>query len=117
MQPVFSAPTGINSPARSFSPGSPARRSATAEAQKTAVSLFGEEKVIRQRQPALGGDDFAEYILRAPGAYAYVGSGNPEKPNTELAHHNSRFDIDEDCLKAAVALYSCYTIEYLNGEV
>lgn len=58
-----------------------------------------------------------EYILRAPSAYAYVGSGNPEKPNTELAHHNSRFDIDEDCLKAAVALYSCYTIEYLNGEV
>ena len=90
---------------------------ATAEAQKTAVSLFGEEKVIRQRQPALGGDDFAEYILRAPGAYAYVGSGNPEKPNTELAHHNSRFDIDEDCLKVSVALYSCYTIEYLNGEV
>lgn len=90
---------------------------ATAEVQKTAVSLFGEEKVIRQRQPALGGDDFAEYILRAPGAYAYVGSGNPEKPNTELAHHNSRFDIDEDCLKVAVALYSCYTIEYLNGEV
>ena len=39
---------------------------ATAEAQKTAVSLFGEEKVIRQRQPALGGDDFAEYILCAP---------------------------------------------------
>ena len=64
-----------------------------------------------------GGDDFAEYILRAPGAYAYVGSGNPEKPNTELAHHNSCFDIDEDCLKVSVALYSCYTIEYLNGEV
>lgn len=90
---------------------------ATAEAQKIAASLFGEEKVIRQRRPELGGDDFAEYILRAPGAYAYVGSGNPEKPNTRPAHHNSRFDIDEDCLKVSVALYSCYTIEYLNGEV
>lgn len=39
---------------------------ATAEAQKIAASLFGEEKVIRQRRPELGGDDFAEYILRAP---------------------------------------------------
>lgn len=89
----------------------------TAEAQKTAASLFGEDKLIRQRQPALGGDDFAEYILRVPGAYAYVGSANPEKPNTTLAHHNSCFDIDEDCLTVAVALHSCYAIEYLNGEV
>ncbi len=39
---------------------------ATAEAQKITASLLGEEKVIRQRRPGLGGDDFAEYILRAP---------------------------------------------------
>ncbi|MCI6487534.1 MAG: hypothetical protein MSA25_05665 [Clostridiales bacterium] len=90
---------------------------ATAEAQKITASLLGEEKLIRQRRPELGGDDFAEYILRAPGAYAYVGSGNPEKPNTRPAHHNSCFDIDKDCLKVSVALSSCYAIEYLNGEV
>lgn len=85
------------------------------EAQKVAASLFGEDKVIRRRTPALGGDDFAEYILRVPGVYAYVGSGNPEKPNTIEPHHSCRFDIDEDCLTMEVALYSCYTIEYLNG--
>jgi amidohydrolase len=90
---------------------------ATKEAQKTAISLFGADKVITQRQPALGGDDFAEYILRVPGAYAYIGSGNDSKPNTVVAHHNSHFDIDEDCLTTAVALYSAYAIEYLNGEV
>ena len=91
--------------------------SAAAEAQKTAASLLGEEKVIRQRRPALGGDDFAEYILRVPGVYAYVGSANPEKPNTQVAHHNSTFDIDEDCLSVAAALHTCYAIEYLNGTV
>lgn len=90
---------------------------ATAEAQKAAVSLFGAEKVICQRQPALGGDDFAEYILRVPGVYAYVGSANPSKPNTQLAHHNSCFDIDEDCLTVATALYSCYAVRYLNGDL
>ena len=89
----------------------------TAEAQKTAVSLFGEERVIRSRQPSLGGDDFAEYILRVPGVYAYIGSGNPDKPDTTVAHHNARFDIDEDALTVATALYTCYTVDYLNGEV
>ena len=90
---------------------------ATAEAQKTALSLFGEEKLIRSRQPDLGGDDFAEYILRVPGVYAYIGSGNPDRPDTCLPHHHARFDIDEDALTVAAALYSCYTVEYLNGLV
>ena len=90
---------------------------ASREAQKTAVSLFGADRVITQRRPALGGDDFAEFILRVPGVYAYVGSGNPALPNTVVAHHNSHFDIDEDCLTTAAALTCCYTVEYLNGLV
>ena len=87
---------------------------ATAEAQKTAFSLFGADRVITQRQPDLGGDDFAEYILRVPGCYAYIGSGNPANPNTQAAHHNAHFDIDEDALTVATAMYTCYTVEYLN---
>ena len=90
-------------------------KTATSEAQKTAFSLFGPENVITQRLPALGGDDFAEYILRVPGTYAYIGSGNPNLPDTQMAHHNARFDIDENALTVATALHVCYTIEYLNG--
>ena len=90
---------------------------ATAEAQKTAVALFGEDKVIRSRQPSLGGDDFAEYILRVPGVYAYIGSGNPAKPDTIVAQHHSHYDIDEEALTVAAALYVCYTVDYLNGAV
>ncbi len=90
---------------------------ATAEAQRVAVSLFGEDKLIRSRQPSLGGDDFAEYILRVPGAYAYIGTGNPALPDTLLAQHSARYDIDEDALRVAAALYVCYTVEYLNGLV
>ena len=90
---------------------------ASREAQKTAVSLFGAEHVVTQRRPALGGDDFAEYILRVPGVYAYIGSGNPALPNTTVAHHNDHIDIDEDCLNVAAALTCCYVTEYLNGLV
>ncbi len=90
---------------------------AAAEAQKTAAAIFGTEHVIASRLPSLGGDDFAEYILRVPGVYAYIGSANPAKPDTCVAQHNSHFDIDEDALTVAAALYTCYAADYLNGEV
>ena len=90
---------------------------ATAEAQQVAVSLFGEEKLIRSRRPELGGDDFAEYILRVPGVYAYIGTGNPAKPDSCEDQHSARYDIDEDALIPAVALHVCYAVEYLNGLV
>ena len=90
---------------------------AAAEAQKTAAALFGEEKVIRARRPALIGDNFAEYLLRVPGVYAYIGSRNPDKPDTCAAQHNSRFDIDERALTVAAAMYACYAADYLTGSV
>ncbi|MBQ2314547.1 MAG: amidohydrolase [Treponema sp.] len=88
---------------------------ASAEAQQTAARLFGADKVITSRQPALGGDDFAEFILAVPGAYAYVGTGNSARKETLVAHHDSMFDIDEDSLIVAVALYAQYALDYLNG--
>ena len=89
---------------------------AAKEAQKVVSSLFGEENLIRNRQPDLAGDDFAEYILKVPGVYAYIGSGNKKDPHTTLAHHHSQFDIDEDCLGIGAALYAAYAADYLNGE-
>ena len=87
---------------------------ATAEAQKTAISLFGEEHVIVSRKPSMTGDDFAEYILRVPGVYAYIGSANSDNPDTGASQHNSRFDIDEGALTVAAALYACYAVDYLG---
>ena len=90
---------------------------AAREVQAAAIAAFGQEKVITQRKPSLGGDDFAEYILKVPGVYAYIGSGNAAKKETVAALHDSMFDIDEDCLTAAVTLYVSYTLDYLNGTV
>lgn len=90
-------------------------KEATEEVQSVAKRIFGEDKVITQRQPALSGDDFAEFILKAPGSYAYVGSGNSERSETLVAHHNSHFDIDEDALLVSTALYTIYAIDYLNN--
>ena len=88
---------------------------ATKQAQETAFSLFGKDNVITDRRAALGGDDMAEYILKVPGCYAYVGSGNKDIPETIRAHHDDKFDIDERALETAAEIYAAYTIDYLNG--
>ena len=87
---------------------------AAAEVQQTADRIFGKDNVIKSRQPSLGGDDFAEYIIKVPGTYAYFGTGNPAKEGTTAAHHDSSFDIDEDALIQAVTLYTFYTLDFLN---
>ncbi|MGN0906475.1 MAG: M20 family metallopeptidase [Bullifex sp.] len=87
----------------------------TREVAEVASALFGSDKVVTNRPYSLGGDDFAEFILEVPGCYAYVGSGNPDHPETEVAHHDAKFDIDEDCLVTASALYAAYALQYLDG--
>ena len=89
---------------------------ASAEVQNTASRLFGQDNVIKFRPASLGGDDFAEYILKVPGCYAYFGTGNPSKEGTTAAHHDSKFDIDEDALIQAVSLYTFYALDYLNQQ-
>ena len=87
---------------------------ATAEAQSTTARIFGQQNLITDRQPSLSGDDFAEYILKVPGCYAYFGTSNPQKPETTAAHHDSKFDIDETSLIQAVGLYTFYALDFLN---
>ena len=54
-------------------------------------------------------------LLKVPGCYAYVGSGNKDIPETIRAHHDDRFDIDERALETAAEIYAAYAIDYLNG--
>ncbi len=87
------------------------------EAQKVACELFGAENVLTVGEPSLGGDDFAEYILKVPGVYAYVGSRNPDVFETGVAMHNCHFDIDENCLLVGSSLYAAYAVAFLRSEV
>ena len=89
----------------------------TEEVQAVCKRIFKDGALITERAPALAGDDFAEFILKVSGCYAYVGSGNTDIPETTVAHHNAHFDIDEDSLLTSVSLYSVYAIEYLNGDM
>ncbi|ALC89033.1 peptidase M20 [Bacillus sp. FJAT-18017] len=80
--------------------------------QQTASEAFGAE-VIYHEKPTMGGEDFSEYMMEAPGSFALVGSGNPEK-DTEWAHHHGKFNVDEDALATGAELYAQYAWKYLN---
>jgi amidohydrolase len=70
--------------------------------------------VVADRALSLSGDNFAEYQLYVPGAYAYVGTGNPNLSNTTVTNHNGDFDIDEAALPLGAALLAAYAIETLQ---
>lgn len=78
-------------------------------------NYWGDENVITNRPFSLGGDDFAEFNLRVPGTYVYVGSGNNERPNTLVAHHDGLFEIDEDSLLIASKLHVAYSLSFLEN--
>lgn len=84
------------------------------EIRQIAADIVGEEHIV-PRERSLGGDDFAEYILKVPGTYAYVGTGNQEKPNTVLPQHADRYDIDEEGILIGANLYADYALQFLQG--
>lgn len=83
------------------------------EVQRQAALLPGVT-VLTNRPISLGGDNFAEYQGVVPGVYAYLGTHNPQKPNTGLPHHNDGFDIEESALVHGAALYAQYALWWLK---
>ena len=78
--------------------------------------LFGVGHIVTDRAFSLGGDNFAEYLFEAPGTYAYLGTGNPNRPETLYSIHNGHFELDEDALSIGAALYAGYALSALNGQ-
>lgn len=83
------------------------------EVAVVAGEIVGAENVISWEK-SLGGDDFAEYLLQVPGMYAFVGTGNKDKPNTILPHHHGLFDVDEQGILIAANLYADYAFQQLK---
>lgn len=68
----------------------------------TARDIFGSGKV-EERDPIMPGEDFSAFGQVAPSCFILVGAGNRGKGIT-AAHHDARFDIDEDALTIGVRL-------------
>lgn len=86
----------------------------TDEVADVARALDEQITVITERPLSLGGDNFAELQARVPGVYAYLGTRNPDLPNTQNSHHNGNFDLDEAALPIGAALYADYAWWWLT---
>lgn len=68
----------------------------TAVVRDVAVAVVADERVV-DLKPTTGSDDVAYFLQRAPGCYFAVGSHNRDR-GLDAAHHNPRFDFDEEAL-------------------
>lgn len=84
-------------------------------AADAAKAVLGEDKVITKvPAPNMGGEDFAYYLEKVPGAFMFLSSSNPEK-HTDLPHHCPQFNVDEDVLWEGSAVFVAIAEKFLNG--
>ena len=77
--------------------------------------VIGADNIITYREaPNMAGEDFAYYLQEVPGAFMFLSSSNPEK-GTDIAHHNPKFNIDEDVLWMGSAGFINITEKFLNS--
>ena len=75
-------------------------------AYRAAVAAFGEAH--DDHPPITAGEDFSEMLLARPGAYAWLGTGDPPHPDGQ--HHNPHFDFVDAALAHGAAWW-CSVVE------
>jgi len=79
-----------------------------------AGSLLGNESVGRMPQPVMGAEDFSYVLQERPGAMAFLGVCPPgQHPARAHACHSNRMTIDEDAMRAGIAMYAALALDYL----
>lgn len=81
-------------------------------ARETAIELFGRSSVVEINEPLMGGEDFAYYLKKAPGAFLRLGSRSG--PSTSYPWHHPKFDIDERALPVGARLLAGLAVGFLG---
>ncbi len=83
-----------------------------AHAARAAASVLGAGAVTSDCR-TMGGEDFSEFLLRVPGAFAFVGAARTDgRPGP---HHAPDFDFDERALPHAARLLAAFARDVLGG--
>src|SRR5436190_873842 len=74
---------------------------------RVAEGLFGTDATGRMPTPVMGAEDFSYVLQQRRGAMAFLGVCPPgQQPARAHACHSNRMTIDEDAMRAGVALYA-----------
>ncbi len=77
---------------------------------EVAAKTLGEDR-IQTIDPVMGGEDFAYFLQKVPGAFLFFGMGD----GMEFPHHHPAFDLDEKALPQATLLMASLALEYLGA--
>jgi amidohydrolase len=80
---------------------------------ETAFNLYGKGKVLETPQ-VLGGEDFACYLQKVPGAMFRLGTRN-KKIGADKSWHAADFKVDEVALTVGTALLAMSVLDELSG--
>ena len=75
----------------------------TQVAERISGEVVGEENVVRDAQPSLGGEDFAFLLEKRPGCYIWLGQGGG--PLSCSVHH-PRYDFNDDVLPIGASWFA-----------
>ncbi|MCR5372577.1 MAG: amidohydrolase [Solobacterium sp.] len=81
-------------------------------AEAALPEVLGAGAVVKS-QPWYASESFGRYLSMSPGVFAHLGINNPAK-GTGAAHHNSKFDVDEDVLDMGVKATMKYVAAVLE---
>jgi amidohydrolase len=77
---------------------------ATERAALAAAKIVGAERVIRERPPGMGGEDFSFMALKVPGCFVRVGQASPDRANVPV--HNPKYDFNDEILPLGSSLWA-----------
>lgn len=87
-------------------------RSVAEAVRQAAIQLYGSGSVHPHVPQSMGGDDFAYFLQRVPGALFLLGT-NDQTERTSFPLHHPRFDIDEKALPMGAAVLAQATLNLL----
>lgn len=80
--------------------------------RQAVAEVLGEDKVV-EHDLVMGGEDFASYQEKKPGAFMLVGTYNPAC-NAIYSNHSNNFTADENILSSGSAVYAQTAIDWLK---
>ncbi len=84
-------------------------------AHKALGEVFGEEN-LTSIEPSMGSETMSRALMKWPGVYCHLGTGNDAKGSRGKAH-TPEFDIDEDAMKYGAAAHVAYALAFLASDI
>jgi len=76
----------------------------TERAAAAAARLLGADKVLRNRPPSMGGEDFSYMAQAVPGCFVRIGQADGARGS--VAVHHPKYDFNDDILPIGASFWA-----------